>query len=137
MVGKVKLALGSVENTLITHLASCILTAYIFTNYGGFSLNVTPPGCSSDANSTSDLVSPLSYGNYPVLWAITAGLLGILVIRETLQFSVSPSQYISSVENIFEVVLIALVGVVLFNGEPGCDLSGKRQVSSVIVLISW
>jgi len=124
-------------NIICFALFVAILTAYIFTNYGGFSLNVTPPGCSLDANSTSELVSPLSYGNYPVLWAITAGLLGILIVRETLQFSVSPSQYISSVENIFEVVLIALVGVVLFNGEPGCDLSGKRQVSSVIVLISW
>ena len=124
-------------NIICFALFVAILTAYIFTNYGGFSLNVSPPGCSSDVNSTSTLISPLTYGNYPVLWAITAGLLGILAIRETLQFSVSPSQYISSVENIFEVVLITLVGVVLFNGEPGCDLSGKRQVSSVIVLISW
>merc|ERR550534_2665903 len=62
-------------NIICFALFVAILTAYIFTNYGGFSLNVSPPGCSSDANSTSALVPPLSYGNYPVLWAITAGLL--------------------------------------------------------------
>merc|ERR1719341_132698 len=78
-------------NIICFALFVAILTAYIFTNYGGFSLNVSPPGCSSDSNSTSTLISPLSYGNYPVLWAITAGLLGILAIRETLQFSVSPA----------------------------------------------
>ena len=37
-----------------------ILTAYIFTNYAGFSLNVSAPICSSDTNSTTTLLSPLS-----------------------------------------------------------------------------
>ena len=40
-------------------------------------------------------------------------------------------------ENIFEVVLIVLVGIILFDGEPGCNLSYKRAISSTILLISW
>ena len=114
-----------------------ILTAYIFTNYAGFSLNVSAPICSSDTNSTTTLLSPLSYGNHPSLWVITTVLLAILAIREVLQCSISPSQYLSSVENIFEVVLIVLVGIILFDGEPGCNLSYKRAISSTILLIPW
>ena len=37
----------------------------------------------------------------------------------------------------FEVVLIVLVGIILFDGEPGCNLSYKRAISSTILLISW
>jgi hypothetical protein len=114
------------------------LTAYIFTNYAGFSLNVFPPNCTADMNSTlAATTTAQTFGNLPALWFVIVGLWAILAVRELGQFGVSPAQYLSSIENIFEIVLIVLVCILLFDGEPGCSMGYKRQISSIVLLISW
>ena len=125
-------------NILCFALFVACLTSYIFTNYAGSSLGVSQPLCAIDQvipSNTTTLLQP--YGNNQTLWVLLALLLAILIIRETVQFSIAPSQHVSSVENILEIVLIVLVGLLLFHGEPGCHLSFKREISSAILLISW
>ena len=61
----------------------------------------------------------------------------LLVIREGLQFSVNPSQYLASVENLLEILMMILTFVLLFNGPPGCYLEFKREIATSVLLISW
>ena len=113
------------------------LTAYIFSNYAGYSLGISPPTCAAQLNSTSSVEASQPYGNVHFLWFVLLGLLVILAVREILQFSIAPSKHISDVENLLEIVLILLVGLLLFYGEPGCSPEFKRKISAVIILISW
>jgi len=122
------------SNMLFFTILVGTLTAYIFTNYAGFSLGVVPPICPSNITESSSLQP---YGNSQALWWTVTALLGILVCRELLQFSISPSQHFSSVENILEVLLIVLTGVLLFDGHPGCQVGFKRELSTAVLLFSW
>ena len=61
----------------------------------------------------------------------------LLVIREGLQFSVNPSQYLASIENLLEILMMVLTFVLLFNGPPGCHLEFKREIATSVLLISW
>jgi len=122
------------SNMLFFTILVGTLTAYIFTNYAGFSLGVVPPICPSNITEISSLQP---YGNSQALWWTVTALLGILVCRELLQFSISPSQHFSSVENILEVLLIVLTGVLLFDGHPGCQVGFKRELSTAVLLFSW
>jgi len=122
------------SNMLFFTILVGTLTAYIFTNYAGFSLGVVPPICPSNITESATLQP---YGNSQALWWTVTALLGILVCRELLQFSISPSQHFSSVENILEVLLIVLTGVLLFDGHPGCEVGFKRELSTAVLLFSW
>jgi len=123
------------SNMLFFTILVATLTAYIFTNYAGFSLGVVPPSCPS--NITSENLTTQPFGNSQPLWWIVTVLLGLLVCRELLQFSISPGQHFNSVENILEVLLIVLTGVLLFDGHPGCDIGFKRELSAAVLLFSW
>merc|ERR1719300_1300396 len=113
------------------------LTAYIFANYAGTSLGVVSPVC-QDAmakNATAGVTQP--FGNSPTLWWMLTVLLAFFILRELLQFSISPSQHFNSVENVLEALLIVLTGVLLFNGQPGCDTGFKRELSTAVLLFAW
>ena len=64
-------------------------------------------------------------------------LLCLLVAREALQFSVNPTQYLSSIENVLEIMLMVLTFVLLLNGPPGCNIDFKREIATFVLLISW
>eukprot|EP00090_Calanus_glacialis_P040395 TRINITY_DN7041_c0_g1_i5.p1 TRINITY_DN7041_c0_g1~~TRINITY_DN7041_c0_g1_i5.p1 ORF type:complete len:976 (-),score=208.34 TRINITY_DN7041_c0_g1_i5:92-3019(-) len=124
------------SNMLFFTILVGTLTAYIFSNYAGFSLGVIPPTCPS--NITDNLTMPAQpYGNSHSLWWMLTVLLGLLLCRELLQFSISPGQHFNSVENIVEVLLIVLTGVLIFYGHPGCDMGFKRELSTAVLLFSW
>eukprot|EP00090_Calanus_glacialis_P042815 TRINITY_DN758_c0_g1_i3.p1 TRINITY_DN758_c0_g1~~TRINITY_DN758_c0_g1_i3.p1 ORF type:complete len:564 (-),score=123.95 TRINITY_DN758_c0_g1_i3:119-1678(-) len=113
------------------------LTFYIFSNYGGHSLGVTTPFCSANVSTQSaDMEIPGNTFSH-VLWWIVTIFLCLLFIRETLQFSINPSKYLSSIENIIEVVLMIITSVLLFYGSPGCHLQMKRELSAAAILLSW
>jgi len=124
------------SNMLFFTILVGTLTAYIFSNYAGFSLGVVQPICQS--NNTDDSTQTAQpFGNSHTLWWMLTVLLGLLVFRELLQFSISPGQHFNSVENILEVLLIILTGVLLFDGHPGCNVGFKRELSTAVLLFSW
>jgi len=113
------------------------LTLYIFSTYGGLSLGVTMPSCPANESSqpVENNVSQNTFAK--VLWWFVTVFLGLLVVREMLQFSINPSKYFSSIENIIEVILVVITGVLLFHGSPGCYLQMKRELSAAALLLSW
>ena len=114
-----------------------ILTGYIFSNYAGHSLNVSSPVCAEDLNRTDTLTGAMPFGNDLTLWILLTILLAAMIVRELIQFLVAPIKHLSSFENILEIVLIVLMGVLLFHGDPGCHLSLKRELSAAVLLVSW
>ena len=124
------------SNMVFFALLVLMLTGYIFTNYAGFSVGVTPPVCpGNDTEVSSFPVQP--WGNSVSVWWTVFVLLSLLLLREAVQFSVDPAQYLSSTENILEIVLIVLTFVLLLTGHPGCYLRFKREISAASLLISW
>ena len=69
-------------------------------------------------------------------WSVTV-LMMLLVVRESLQFSVHPSQYLASMENILEILMMVLTFVLLLQGPPGCNIEFKREIATAVLLISW
>ena len=63
-----------------------------------------------------------------ILWYTVTVMLGILGIRELLQFGIAPRRYFFSFENWLEVILIGLVAALLFYGPFECHIDAKRQV---------
>jgi len=124
------------SNMLFFTILVGTLTAYIFSNYAGFSLGVVPPTCQSDMTENLTQTAQ-AFGNSQALWWTLTVLMGLLVIRELLQFSISPGQHFNSIENILEVLLIVLTGVLLFDGHPGCNMGFKRELSTAVLLFSW
>eukprot|EP00092_Neocalanus_flemingeri_P003648 GFUD01003915.1.p1 GENE.GFUD01003915.1~~GFUD01003915.1.p1 ORF type:complete len:987 (+),score=184.76 GFUD01003915.1:133-3093(+) len=124
-------------NILFFFLFVIALTFYIFSNYGGLSLGVTMPSC--PANESNQAIEKDIFENTlaRVLWWFVTVLLGLLVVREILQFSINPSKYFSSIENTIEVILIIITAVLLFYGSPGCYLQMKRELSAAALLLSW
>ena len=118
-------------------LLVAILTSYIFANYAGLSLNVAPPGCPSNRNISNAGDPDQPHGNDTALRVLSIVFLFMLICRELLQFLVNPLKHLRSFENLLEVILIILIGVLLFHGAPGCHLAEKRELSSAIILISW
>ena len=114
------------SNMIFFALLVTMLTLYIFTNYAGESLGVAAPACPGP-----------TWGHSLALWWTVAVLLTFLLLRELLQFSVHPTQYLTSFENILEIVLIVLTSCLLLLGHPGCNLEFKREISSAALLISW
>ena len=108
-----------------------VLTSFIFANYGGPSLGVASPHCE---DNTSKLQP---YGNNEALWIILTILTFVILTRETIQFLVAPLNHLKSFENILEIILIILLGVLLFHGPPGCHPGMKRELSSALLLVSW
>ena len=124
------------SNMMFFALLVIMLTTYIFTNYAGHSVGVTAPVC--PGNNTEEMnLSSQSWGNSVAVWWTVLVLLGLLVLREGVQFSVDPAQYLSSTENILEIVLIVLTFILLLAGHPGCHLRFKREISAASLLISW
>jgi len=113
------------------------LTFYIFSNYGGHSLGVTTPTCVTNESTQSSAIEIPGNTLSHVLWWFVTILLCLLVCREALQFSINPSRYFSSIENIIEVVLMIITAVLLFYGSPGCHLQMKRELSAAALILSW
>jgi len=127
-------------NIVFVFLMVAILTSYIFANYAGPSLDVTSPLCFADLNATERLsegVSRSAHGNDLTLRILLIVLLAVLSGRELIQFMVAPIKHLKSFENILEILLIILLSVVLFHGDPGCYLVEKRELSAAVLLISW
>ena len=140
-------------NMIFSTLLVAMLTIYIFTNYAGkvektqfclfnlsllgFSLGVEPPECHNTTRIEETADENWKWGNSIALWWATTVLMVLLVIREGLQFSVNPSQYLASVENLLEILMMVLTFVLLFNGPPGCYLEFKREIATSVLLISW
>ena len=126
-------------NMIFSFLLVSLMTAYIFTNYAGSSVGVTPPMCTNNSTGAGgDQGSDQgSWGNSAGLWWTVTVLLSVLVLRELVQFSVHPSQYLASTENILEILLLVLSFILLFQGQPGCDLVFKREIATSVLLISW
>jgi ankyrin repeat protein len=124
-------------NILYIFCLVAILTSYIFANYAGHSISVTTPVCATETNVTQATGSAQPYGNDPILWILLTVLLFVLLGREVIQFLVAPLKHLSSFENILEIVLIVLISVLLFHGEPGCGLGLKREISAAVLLVSW
>ena len=107
---------------------------YIFL---GFSLGVEPPECHNTMIVDEPTDDSWKWGNSIGLWWTTTVLMLLLVIREGLQFSVNPSQYLASMENLLEILMMVLTFVLLFIGPPGCHLEFKREIATSVLLISW
>ena len=104
----------------------------------GHSLGIKSPLCPE--NVTSDGIEPekdWSWGNSIGIWWTVTILLCLLVAREALQFSVNPTQYLSSIENVLEIMLMVLTFVLLLNGPPDCNIDFKREIATFVLLISW
>ena len=115
-------------NTNMTFFALLVImmTLYIFTNYAGESLGVTAPSCVDQP-----------WGNSLALWVTVTVLLALLLLRELLQFGVHPSKYLTSLENILEIILLVITSILLLPTNPGCHYQFKREISSSVLLISW
>ena len=113
------------------------LTFYIFSNYGGYSLGVSTPSCFSNGSTESSGAEVPGKTLSQVLWWFVTVFLCLLVGREFLQFSINPSRYFSSIENIIEVILMVITAVLLFYGSPGCHLQMKRELSAAALILSW
>ena len=124
-------------NILFVFFFVAILTSYIFSNYGGSSLNITLPVCMSDLNVTTNVTQTKPYGNASILWAFLTLFLIIMIGREVIQFMVAPLKHLKSFENMLEIVLIVLVSVLIFHSEPGCHAGMKREISAAVLLLSW
>ena len=106
------------------------LTLYIFLLYGGKSLrsdSLVVENCQNGQASTA----------VNVLWYFNLVLLVILALRECLQFGIAPRRYFFSFENVLEVALIVLVGILLMFGDFGCNVREKRHVAAVVIVLSW
>ncbi len=133
------------NKNLAAYLAFVVaVTAYIFALYGGAS---TALRCTSHK---SDLKKNDTGGGAPtdsvstafetVLWYVTVILLGLLALREVVQFGVAPRRYFFSFENLLEVTLIILTAFLLFyddGGQQGCPLSPKRHAAAVVLVLAW
>merc|ERR1719300_803614 len=126
-------------NLIFSAVLVSLLTLYIFTNYAGSSLGVTVPQCpnSTEIEFTGEGGQDWRWGNSIAIWWSVTVLMILLVIREILQFSVHPSQYLASMENILEILLITLSFVLLLNGPPGCDIHFKREIATSVLFLSW
>ena len=74
------------------------------------------------------------------LWLSLTILLGLLVIREFFQMSGSLKRYFLSPENLLEVSMIVLVGVILWvpDGSLGWGpCAVKRHLAAVAIILSW
>ena len=97
------------------------------------------PQCpnSTEIESTGEVGQDWRWGNSIAIWWSVTVLMILLVIREILQFSVHPSQYLANMENILEILLITLSFVLLLNGPPGCDIHFKREIATSVLFLSW
>ena len=130
-------------NILFYGLMVIMLTTYIFTNYAGHSLGVRPPVC--PGNVTELAGQP--WGNSPTASWLVLLLISIFILKESNQFLSQPTHYFCSCEswhfrklhpkNLFEIILIVLTLILLLHGQPGCNIELKRQISCVVLLISW
>ena len=114
------------------------LTAYIFIVYGGKairSVSVLKETCSG--NATVDAAVLALPTEVTVFWHINTVLLVVLGLRELLQFSIAPRRYFFSIENWLELTLIVLISLLLFMGGYGCNVSAKRHIAAVVIVLSW
>ena len=130
-------------NILFYALLVIALTTYIFLNYAGHSVGVSPPVCPGNVTE----VPGQPWGNSPAASGIVLCLLSLFIIKEFNQFVSQPKQYFFNChnwhfqkfhpKNFFEITLIVLGFILLLYGHPGCNIELKRQISSVVLLISW
>ena len=124
-------------NLVFSVVLVLLLTLYIFTNYAGHSLGVVAPPCPANTTAGGDTGQDGGRGNSAALWWAVAGVLGLVAAREALQLSVTPGQYLASVENTLEILMLVLAAVMLGHGAPGCHLAFKREIAASVLLISW
>ena len=89
--------------------------------------------------TTLAMMGGLLYLSTRGLWLALTVLLGLLVLREAFQMSGSLKRYFLSPENLLEVAMMALVGVILW--VPDSQFKGpcgvKRHLAAVAIILSW
>ena len=105
-------------NMIFSSVLVALLTYYIFINYTGIhylfnlgimcqtkfsfylglSLGVKPPLCLNTTDDVTTDTGDWSWGNSVTTWWSVTGLMVLLVVGESLQLSVHPSQNLASVE---------------------------------------
>ncbi len=71
------------------------------------------------------------------LWYALLALLCLLAVRELFQLAVSVKRYLLSPENLIEVTVIVLLGVMLFSKEENVERDLKRILSAYAIVLSW
>jgi len=73
------------------------------------------------------------------LWYILVALLALLALRELLQMAASLKRYFLSLENLFELLMLSLLGFLLFapDSPEDCQCEVKRHAAAVCILLAW
>ncbi|XP_044255755.1 transient receptor potential cation channel protein painless-like [Tribolium madens] len=103
-------------NLLFYILFVLSLVVYIFTYYANF--------------DTSDCC--LTFGK--ISWVTLNLTFWILVLRELFQVAVSSRNYFLNFENLVEIILIVITGMILYIDSPTSDT--RRQLASVAILLA-
>ena len=73
--------------------------------------------------------------DFVILKALLACFLVLLLIRESLELSVSAKRYLSSFENWTEITIMVLVSILLVN--EGTQFELNRHLAAISIVLSW